>query len=233
LFFKSAQSAQSADYFACSLVNVGCRKEHFSYERFNSRKIHHHNVPGGRNHHGFRVHLLLYKSERMLPSTTLIASGREHDRISNLDQPGAFRRTIGISKNTIQSLFGTAKVDITSHDFTALDITLPPGGIDGRTSGDRSQRLVFPEGGQRLTGEQALTLARLHPVSVFQRAGNQNLVMCALRRQIEHPKTLLRLRVTARSPVPSGHINSCRSFIHNVLSINLIQGELDDRPKTP
>jgi LCP family protein required for cell wall assembly len=74
-----------------------------------------------------------------------------------------------------------------------LDITLPPGGIDGRTSGDRSQRLVFPEGEQRLTGEQALTLARIRNVSVFQRAEYQNMVMCALRRQIERPEILLRL----------------------------------------
>ncbi len=27
-----------------------------------------------------------------------------------------------------------------------LDVTIPPGGIDGRTSTDRSARLVFPEG---------------------------------------------------------------------------------------
>ena len=74
-----------------------------------------------------------------------------------------------------------------------LDVTIPEGGIDGRTSTDRSARLMFPEGPQHLSGEQALTLARLRDVSVFEREDNQNLVMCALRNKIERPETLLRL----------------------------------------
>jgi LCP family protein required for cell wall assembly len=74
-----------------------------------------------------------------------------------------------------------------------LDITIPPGGIDGRTRSDRSARLVFPEGLQHLNGEQALTLARLRNVSVFARAEHQNMVLCALRKKIEMPETLLRL----------------------------------------
>ena len=74
-----------------------------------------------------------------------------------------------------------------------LDVTLPPGGIDGRTSTDRSARLVFPGGPQHLNGEQALTLARLRNVSVFERAQHQNTVMCALRKKIESPETILRL----------------------------------------
>ena len=74
-----------------------------------------------------------------------------------------------------------------------LDVMIPPGGIDGRTSSDRSERLVFPEGLQHLNGEQALTLARLRNRSVFVRAENQNLVMCALRKKIESPEVILRL----------------------------------------
>ena len=74
-----------------------------------------------------------------------------------------------------------------------LDVTIPEGGIDGRTSTDRSARLVFPEGPQHLNGEQALTLARLRNVSVFERADNQNMVMCALRKKVERPETILRL----------------------------------------
>src|SRR5262249_27476579 len=72
-------------------------------------------------------------------------------------------------------------------------ITIPRGGIDGRTRTDRSKRLVFPEGLQHLNGEQALTLARIRNVSVFERAEHQNLVMCALRKKIERPETVLRL----------------------------------------
>ena len=74
-----------------------------------------------------------------------------------------------------------------------LDVTIPEGGIDGRTSTDRSARLVFPEGPQHLNGEQALTLARMRNVSVFARAGHQNMVMCALRKKVESPETILRL----------------------------------------
>lgn len=85
-----------------------------------------------------------------------------------------------------------------------LDVIIPPGGIDGRTSIDRSERLIFPEGPQHLNGEQALTLARLRNVSVFARAENQNMVMCALRKKIESPETILRLPAI---------INS---FLHNI-----------------
>lgn len=74
-----------------------------------------------------------------------------------------------------------------------LDLTIPAGGIDGRTSTDRSARLVFPEGPQHLNGEQALTLARMRNASVFARAEHQNMVMCALRKKIESPDTILRL----------------------------------------
>ena len=74
-----------------------------------------------------------------------------------------------------------------------LDVVIPPGGIDGRTTTDRSERLIFPEGPQHLNGAQALTLARLRNVSVFERAEHQNMVMCALRKKIERPETLFRL----------------------------------------
>jgi LCP family protein required for cell wall assembly len=74
-----------------------------------------------------------------------------------------------------------------------LDVTIPPGGIDGRTRTDRSERLVFPEGLQHLDGTQALTLARIRNQNVFARAEHQNLVLCALRKKIESPETVLRL----------------------------------------
>ena len=74
-----------------------------------------------------------------------------------------------------------------------LDVTIPEGGIDGRTSTDRSERLVFLAGPQHLSGEQALTLARMRNVSVFARAQHQNMVMCALRKKIESPETIFRL----------------------------------------
>ena len=66
-----------------------------------------------------------YRSERKLPFATLASSDNDFDRISNLDRPEVFRLNIGISKQTFQSLFGTAKVDVNSYDFTALDVIMP------------------------------------------------------------------------------------------------------------
>lgn len=80
-----------------------------------------------------------------------------------------------------------------------LDVTIPEGGIDGRTSTDRSERLVFPEGPQHLNGAQALTLARMRKGSIFARADHQNMVMCALRKKIESPETLFRLPAVINS----------------------------------
>ena len=74
-----------------------------------------------------------------------------------------------------------------------LEVTIPAGGIDGRTSSDRSERLVFPEGAQVLNGEQALTLARIRNISVFQRTEHQNLVACALQKKIKQPEVILKI----------------------------------------
>jgi hypothetical protein len=73
----------------------------------------------------FGYTFFFYRSERKLPFATLISSDQDYDRISNLDRPGVFRLNIGISRQTFQSLFGTAKVDVNSYDFTALDVIMP------------------------------------------------------------------------------------------------------------
>jgi hypothetical protein len=66
-----------------------------------------------------------YRSERQLPFATFIAADNEYDHISNLDRPGVYRLNIGISRETFQSLFGTAKVDVSNCDYTALDVIMP------------------------------------------------------------------------------------------------------------
>ncbi len=80
-----------------------------------------------------------------------------------------------------------------------LDVMIPAGGIDGRTSSDRSARLVFPEGPQVLNGEQALTLARIRNISVFQRAEHQNLVACSFQKKIKQPEVILEIPVLINS----------------------------------
>ena len=74
-----------------------------------------------------------------------------------------------------------------------------PNGVDGRTSEDRSKRLIFPPGIQILNGEQALTLARIRNEGVFERASHQNTVMCALQEKLTSPSVVVRLPAVINS----------------------------------
>ena len=109
--------------------------------------------------------------------------------------PGLLARTLdlnfGLHADHYVAVNMNVFVDVVDA-LGGLDITLPEA-IDGRTSSDRSERLVFPAGRQHLTGEQALTLGRIRNVSVFSRASHQNLVMCALQEEIEKPETILKV----------------------------------------
>jgi hypothetical protein len=81
--------------------------------------------PGAETTTAFGYTFFFYKSDHILPFAMLISSDQDYDRISNLDRPGVFRLNIGVSKQTFQSLFGTAKVDVSSYDFTVLDVIMP------------------------------------------------------------------------------------------------------------
>src|SRR4051812_14496332 len=81
--------------------------------------------PGVETSVNFGYTFFFYRSDHKLPFATLISSDYEYDRISNLDRPGVFRLNIGVNKQTFQSLFGKAKVDVDSYDFTALDVIMP------------------------------------------------------------------------------------------------------------
>jgi LCP family protein required for cell wall assembly len=110
--------------------------------------------------------------------------------------PSLLARTLDLNFGLKADHYIVANMDVfveVVDALGALDVVIPTGGIDGRTSSDRSARLVFPEGPQHLNGEQALTLARMRKVSVFERAEHQNMVLCALRKRIESPETILRL----------------------------------------
>jgi polyisoprenyl-teichoic acid--peptidoglycan teichoic acid transferase len=110
--------------------------------------------------------------------------------------PGLLARTLDLNFGLNVDHYIVANMNVFAEVVDALgglEVTIPPGGIDGRTSTDRSERLVFLEGPQHLNGEQALTLARMRKGSVFARAEHQNMVLCALRRKVESPETILRL----------------------------------------
>ena len=81
--------------------------------------------PGVETTTNFGYIFFFYRSDHILPFATLISSDQDYDRFSNLDRPGVFRLNIGVSRETFQSLFGTAKVDVSSYDFTALDVIMP------------------------------------------------------------------------------------------------------------
>jgi len=81
--------------------------------------------PGVETTTNFGYTFFFYKSDHLLPFATIASSDNEYERISNLNRPGVFRLNIGVSKETFQSLFGTAKVDVGSYDFTALDVIMP------------------------------------------------------------------------------------------------------------
>lgn len=66
-----------------------------------------------------------YKSDHMVPFATIASTDNEYESISKLDRPGVFRLNIGVSRQTFQSLFGTAKVDVNNYDFTVLDVIMP------------------------------------------------------------------------------------------------------------
>ena len=81
--------------------------------------------PGVETTINFGYTFFFYGSDHTLPFATIASSGNEYERISNLDRPGVFRLNIGVSKQTFQSLFGATKVDVSSYDFTALDVIMP------------------------------------------------------------------------------------------------------------
>lgn len=70
--------------------------------------------------------------DRKFPFATVVTRDNEYDHSSNLDRPSVFRLSIGVSKQTYQSLFGAGPsgrgigdVGDTVHDFTVLDKLLP------------------------------------------------------------------------------------------------------------
>jgi LCP family protein required for cell wall assembly len=129
--------------------------------------------------------------------------GTDHQKLNTAYAYGSPEHGPSLLASTLYQNFGltvdhyiVANMNVFAEVVDALgglDIMIPEGGIDGRTRTDRSERLVFREGLQHLNGEQALTLARLRNVSVFERARHQNMVMCALRKKVESPDVVLRL----------------------------------------
>lgn len=82
-------------------------------------------LPGVETTTNFGYTFFFYGADHMLPFATIASSDNEYEHISQLDRPGVFRLNIGVSKQTFETLFGTAKVDVGGYDFTALDVIMP------------------------------------------------------------------------------------------------------------
>ncbi|GAB4424876.1 MAG: LCP family protein [Anaerolineales bacterium] len=106
--------------------------------------------------------------------------------------PGLMARTLALNFGVVPERYIGVNMRTFEQIVDAvggIDIYLPRA-VDGRTSEDRSSRLVFPAGQQHLNGPQALTLARIRIDGVFDRMDNQNLVMCALKDKLTSPKVI-------------------------------------------
>jgi len=103
--------------------------------------------------------------------------------------PGLLARTLSLNFGTridqyvAVNMYTFEKI-INSVD--GIDVTLPKT-VDGRTENDNGDHLLFIEGTHHLNGEQALTLARIRINGVFDRADNQNRVLCGLRDKLSNP----------------------------------------------
>ena len=73
-----------------------------------------------------------------------------------------------------------------------IDVTLSQT-VDGRTEDNNSKSLIYQAGTHHLDGTRALALARVRTEGVFERADNQNMVLCALRKKLTGPATVSRI----------------------------------------
>jgi len=109
--------------------------------------------------------------------------------------PGLLARTLALNFGVVPDRYIAVNMRTFEKIVDAvggIKVNLP-NGVDGRTSEDRSGRLVFPPGTQTLNGAEALTLARVRNDGVFERANHQNTVMCALQDKLTSPSVLTRI----------------------------------------
>lgn len=115
--------------------------------------------------------------------------------------PGLLARTLALNFGAVPDRYIAVNMRTFEKIVDAvggIEVNLP-NGVDGRTSEDRSGRLVFPPGRQTLSGEKALTLARTRNDGVFERANHQNTVMCALQDKLTSPSVIARIPALIKS----------------------------------
>jgi len=106
--------------------------------------------------------------------------------------PGLLARTLALNFGTHIDHYAAMNMRTFVEIVDAvggIDVTLPET-VDGRTAEDTNTRLLFPKGENHLNGTRALTLARTRINGTFERADNQNLVLCALRKKLTSPSVV-------------------------------------------
>lgn len=109
--------------------------------------------------------------------------------------PGLLARTLALNFGTDIDHYAAVNMQTFIKMVNAvggIDVTLPTA-VDGRTKDDPNKRLLFLAGTHHLNGAQALTLARIRIEGVFERAENQNRVLCALRDQLTSPSVITKI----------------------------------------
>lgn len=127
--------------------------------------------------------------------------GQDHERLNQaylygnpgfgytddpVEGPGLLARTLTLNFGTDIDHYAAVNMQTFVKMVDAvggIDVTLPAA-VDGRTATDTNKRLLFNAGTHHLNGTQALTLARIRIEGTFERADNQNRVLCALRDQL-------------------------------------------------
>jgi LCP family protein required for cell wall assembly len=115
--------------------------------------------------------------------------------------PGLLARTLTLNFGTQIDHYAAVNMRTFEKIVNAvggIDVTLPEA-VDGRTANDANKRLLFLAGTHHLDGTRALTLARIRIKGVFERAENQNRVLCALRDKLTSPKVVTKIPDLIRS----------------------------------
>jgi LCP family protein required for cell wall assembly len=136
-----------------------------------------------------------------IPDVADNLNGQDHERLNQAylygnpgfgytddpaEGPGLLARTLVLNFGTKIDHYAAVNMQTFVKMVDAvggIDVILPTS-VDGRTPTDTNKRLLFNAGTHHLNGTQALTLARIRIEGGFERADNQNRVLCALRDQL-------------------------------------------------
>jgi LCP family protein required for cell wall assembly len=138
-------------------------------------------------------------------------SGQDHERLNQAylygnpgfgytddpaQGPGLVARTLALNFGAQVDHYAAVNMRTFENIVNTLggiDVYLPETMSFLTADTPKPQRMVLPQGWNHLNGSEALWLARLREEGVFERAGSQDQILCALRKQLTQPEVLTRL----------------------------------------